>query len=765
MFTLRPGRSWRHNPSYVSALTGLDSDGLRTFDGAQILDVLGIEFDGVDVCATVGETPLFASLGALLQAVLRLAQGAPAAQACIGIGPTYLVLQARGDDVLLSLLSMRAPARLLANRLLVDAARLRASLLGAASRVVGDLLETNSALRGAPSVRRLTRDLGTLSRAATLPAPPWPAPHTARKGFVSRSGAAAVRVDVSVPPESAARLAARAAIPEAPLAALLGPGELTLRFSHPPRTSTRARLPALTLTAPPWLALRELLRGAQALIATFESGEPLHLLHFGVHELRFDLTRDELRSASLREAMHAPPLVFAEACARAAVAFAKRARTRVRGATTPSVDEPLEELAATATALLKHCRDLSTGQLQRAPQAALPPILSTASESARPLPARLRRLVHRVAFEIPVGPLGERAIHLFAGAQVAILEAATGLVAIELSTSARLWQLDGPFARPDAFCRANDGGLFALHEGALVHLRPESGEQIFRRVISRAGERCFRVARGCVVTLSAKGLALVRDDGTLAFRTRLPEEPLFVCEGDGVIVARLPSGQLVGIDASDGAELWRRRVGVSSTAMQIRGARLILCATDLRGATRLVALAVTTGESLWERPIAPQTDRGAARELALTDELCATLTDRSLIAFRLEDGAPAFTRELPWSANSRIHSIERSAGSALLAVGPGASATLFDARGNPLWARPALTPTLSPPLAPIQRDTTILLCADAAEFVDVESGRTLARPAMADVDSAALLPDLGLLVHLRDGALILLRVATHFRIA
>ena len=107
VFTLRPGRSWRHNPSYVTALSALDSEGIRKFDGAEILDVLGIEFDGVDVAARVGETPLFATVAGLVQALLRLMQGAPAAQASIGPGPTYLLMHAHGDEISLSLLSMR----------------------------------------------------------------------------------------------------------------------------------------------------------------------------------------------------------------------------------------------------------------------------------------------------------------------------------------------------------------------------------------------------------------------------------------------------------------------------------------------------------------------------------------------------------------------------------------------------------------------------------------------------------------------------------
>jgi len=59
MIRIRPGRSWRHNPAYLRDLRAGTS-------GADILDVLGIELDGVDIAAGVGEAHV-------LVAVLELA--------------------------------------------------------------------------------------------------------------------------------------------------------------------------------------------------------------------------------------------------------------------------------------------------------------------------------------------------------------------------------------------------------------------------------------------------------------------------------------------------------------------------------------------------------------------------------------------------------------------------------------------------------------------------------------------------------------------
>src|SRR5207247_5877396 len=129
---IRPGRSWRLNPGYREALRGLSATGARRFDASAILDVVGIEVDGVDIAASVGEGQVLLAVAELAEALVRLGTGAPAAQATVGPGPTEVVLEARGSDVLLSLVRLARPAKVLASGLLVDGAKLRAAALGAA---------------------------------------------------------------------------------------------------------------------------------------------------------------------------------------------------------------------------------------------------------------------------------------------------------------------------------------------------------------------------------------------------------------------------------------------------------------------------------------------------------------------------------------------------------------------------------------------------------------------------------------------------------
>src|SRR5438067_10170672 len=113
MIRIRPGRSWRHNPGYLGKLRRLDGPHVQRFEGGGILDVLGIEVDGVDIAAGIGEAEILVAMDELLAALRQLASGSPAAQATVGRGPTELVLESRGGDVLVSLVTLAPPARVL----------------------------------------------------------------------------------------------------------------------------------------------------------------------------------------------------------------------------------------------------------------------------------------------------------------------------------------------------------------------------------------------------------------------------------------------------------------------------------------------------------------------------------------------------------------------------------------------------------------------------------------------------------------------------
>ena len=80
--------------------------------------MVGIEIDGVDIAAGVGEAQVLVAVAELAEALVRLATGLPAAQATVGPGPTEVLLESRGSDVLLSLVRLAKPAKVLAAGLL-----------------------------------------------------------------------------------------------------------------------------------------------------------------------------------------------------------------------------------------------------------------------------------------------------------------------------------------------------------------------------------------------------------------------------------------------------------------------------------------------------------------------------------------------------------------------------------------------------------------------------------------------------------------------
>src|SRR5256712_9940708 len=176
---IRPGRSWRLNPAYVGELRALRGARAKGFTGSDILDVLGVEVDGVDIAAGVGEARVLQAVDELAQALIRIGDGQPAAQATIAPGPTELVLEARGHDVLLTLVTLAPPARVLASGLLVDAPKMRMATLHAARGLLLDLLAISPALSSARLARRLGAASAQLARRMQRRAAPR-APRRAR---------------------------------------------------------------------------------------------------------------------------------------------------------------------------------------------------------------------------------------------------------------------------------------------------------------------------------------------------------------------------------------------------------------------------------------------------------------------------------------------------------------------------------------------------------------------------------------------------------
>jgi len=733
MIHIRPGRSWRLNPGYLRDLRALTAPRARAFDGGGILDVLGIEVDGVDIAAGVGEAEVLVAVDELLAALRHLADGSPAAQATVGRGPTELVLEARGADVRLALVSLAPPARMLASGLLLDGARLRAAAAAAARALAEDLVGISPVLAEAPLLRRLGKGQAA-SRRRTRP-PAWPQP--GGRAFVARGARGQARCEVQVSEDAAARLSARAEVPDAPLAPLLGAGAVVLRFPG---------APALSWEGPVYLALRNLVRDAAALVQAWEAGDPTYPLPFGAAEVSCDLTRDEAHAAGWRRPVSVSPPSLALALALAARAYADKA---LRLAPRRPQDDLLRDLRSASARLAAHCTDLASGDLRRSPDAvAAPPPHKAPRPRPAPLSAgRLRRIVYREAWRVDAD---ERPALLWLLPGAVVTLGRDEAVVREISAGRVV------FREPCiglSRAHAGDDLLLASLEG-LVRLDPLSGAARWRRRM-RGGAELWAVPGG-FLRASATDLARISDVGTVAFRVRPPGgAPSHVAHGEGVLACGAPR-LLCGLDASDGRLLWKRRAQAHAVAAA-PGRLLALCAARVAEAL-LLAVEPQTGRVLWERPLPD----GAEGVLAVTNDAALSLSQephRKLTAARLTDGTLLFSSQLPFPGAADLAAGEEP-DDVILVTGKGGAAARIDARGGIAWSLEAIDDS---PLveAPLLRRGVALLSRGGAVLHDAASGLELARLSSEPPALAALGEDLSTALIDEAGALSLHRLATH----
>ena len=717
---IRPGRSWRLNPAYAAELLALGAPEVRGFDGGQIFDVLGIEVDGVDIAAGVGEARVLIAVEELSQALARLGDGESAAQATIGPGPTELVIEARGEDLLLTLASLAPPSKLLASGLLVDAQKMRQAVLHAARGLLLDLLSFSPQLGDAQVSHRLSEASARLAQGPSKPARSWPKREAAAKTIAFKATPGTETLSLQLPPATMARVLARSEVPHAPLAAHLGMGAVAL---------SRKGAPGLVAEGPVFFLLRNLLEQSEKLVEIYESGEPDFSLRFGPHELRWNLAGGDMRAAGWRTAAKLPPLRFASLVTQAARAYADLSLRRTRD------DELAADLRDRATRLERHCHDLQTGDLRRAPSVA--PAAPPRAPSG-PLAQRMRRLVYREAWraDLPGGPAGAepraRALRVLPGDPL-LLEGREELSARDPTTGEPIWSLP---AVPGVVARGLE--LFFSEPGdALVRACAATGEVRWKRRLRGAAHpaQLWPLSKGVLRALPAEGVAFVDDAGALVFRSKLPGgAPACVVEAPPAIVAALP-GFCVGLDPADGAVLWKRRTAARE---------LVRCGAHVLSLeeSELVCLAPQTGKILL-RVAVPADARGLHAEL----DIAMLLAGGALLSFSLRDFAPRSEKALPWAQHLSIAHEPDSR----IVTGAGGAALLLDGR------RWSIEPDGSTAAPAQQRRGVVLLSRAKNELYELESGLLLASlPAGA----ATLCDDLSCAIR-SGGELLMHRLVTH----
>jgi hypothetical protein len=739
---IRPGRSWRLNPAYVEELRALDRGRARGFTGADILDVLGVEVDGVDIAAGVGEARVLVAVDELAAALLRIGEGEPAAQATIGPGPTELVLEARGPDLLLTLVSLAPPARVLAGGLLVEARKMRAATLHAARGLLLDLLAISAAVGDAPLARRLGECCAELARRPVKAPRRWPAREAAAKAMVffpAEGRRRAESLQMQLPPETVARLREQPAAKHAPLAPHLGHGSLAL---------TRRGAPGLACEGTLYLMVRNLLGEAERLVEAWEAGAREFALSFGPYELRCDLTTDQVHAPGWRKPAGLPALRLARLVALLALGYAGEAHKD---------DGPARDLRERALLLERHCEDLETGDLRRAPETA--PVALRQDPLQGPLaPGRMRRLVYREAWRSPAaGAL--RMLPLSQGPL--LIELPGRLEACEAETGDLLWKVD---AAPGAVARGQE--LFYTEPGdALARIDATTGEVRWKRRMRGAAHpaQLWALPFGVLRSLPGEGLALVTDAGTLAFRAKLPGgAPPEVAAADRVLVAALASGSLAGIDPADGRLLWKRRCKAS--ALHACGARALVLS---EGA--LSCIDAQSGEPVWECEVP-----GEVRALAVAEGCALLLAHGELLSFALATGTPGAAVAVPWARHLTVGDEPETVvatgddGAAARfepnafgprAFGPHAPGPRASGLGPRAWSLPPEAGVRSAP-AQLQRGV-LLLQRSRPSIHDAAEGFLLAE--LPEARAAVLAPDLSIAL-MHENELSVHRLTTHLSV-
>ena len=715
------------NPAYVEELRALDPRRARGFTGADILDVLGVEVDGVDIAAGVGEASVFLAVDELAQALLRIGEGSPAAQATIGQGPAELVLEARGPDLLVTLVSLEPPVRVVAGGLLVDAQKMRAATLHAARSLLLDLFAISPAVGDAPLARRLGESCAALSRKPRRAAPRWPAQEVAAKALVfALPGRRAESLQMQLPPETRARLREQPAVKAAPLAPHLGHGSVSL---------VRRGAPGLACEGPLYLLVRNLLGEAERLVEAWESGARDFGFRFGPHALQCDLTRDQVQAPGWRKPAELAALRLARLVTLLALGYAAEAHAG---------DEPAHDLRERAQKLAQHCTDLESGDLHRAPGV----VAAAPAPRIEPRPGplaqgRMRRLIYREAWRAAAPGL-LRALPFAQGPL--LLELPEQLTARDLETGEPLWTVE---AANGAVARGPE--LFYAEPGdALARIEVATGEVRWKRRMRGAAHpaRLWALPAGVLRALPGEGLALVSDAGTLAFRKQLPGgAPTEVMAVDHVLLAALGTGFLAGLDPADGRILWKRRRKVSAVAAC--GARALVLSEST-----LACIDPHSGEPVWEREVPPD-----ARSLSLLEGRALLLAGGELRSFWLASGAPGAAVALPWATRLAVSEEPE----VVVATGEGGEAALLglQAPGSGLrpWSLPAEEGSAAAP-AQLERGVVLLQRARPTLY-DAREGLPLAQ--LPPARSTVLTADLSCL-SLQGSDLAVHRLATHLSV-
>ncbi len=203
-----------------------------------------------------------------------------------------------------------------------------------------------------------------------------------------------------------------------------------------------------------------------------------------------------------------------------------------------------------------------------------------------------------------------------------------------LLTAEAAWTVTLPSA-PAAAGAMDDRRIYvALRQGLLVALDRDTGRLAWSLPLETASP--LLAGGGLLFVVGDKSIqALNAADGTEQWEAPIPAAvtaPLFW--DTGWLIAITGSGEVMALRGVDGVVMWRRSLGAPSTHRAVAGGEAALYFALADG--RLVALALTTGEPLWEQRLLGTISEPATAR----DRVFVGSTDNFFYAFDADSGRP-----------------------------------------------------------------------------------------------------------------------------
>ena len=576
MIRVHTGRGWRYNPHLLAELRAGVGRGVPH---PPIMDVLGVEVDGIDLfaglSAGLSEDRIVEVTADLAAAVSRLASGYRRAQVSCSGGAVELLLERRspGPRLALSMVRLRRPSAVILRDLELDLAALAGATLQSGRALLEDLRRIHPRLAEGAPAERLRRALG-----GALARPPRPlarrvqpeAPEPQRPLIAQSHHAHAPGYRLELEPGNDGALQSFAG-GRADLYTLLGHGRLSLDLGP--------ALPSFMASGVPFLLLRDLVAAGLSMVRAMEQGDPEHEL--ALDELvslnfRFaDANGGRAQATFVRDTPHGrqqglhgfqpcDPAAILTTVFEAALGFGQlAARQNAR----QSQNQPLVVLVSDAREGLARCRELSPVPTPAEP---LDPRKARLLVEPKLGPGRLKLLSYRQAWQRRVtGPVRR----LRTVRSLLIVEGEGGVFGLGLASGSRPLGTANQGAGQVRWSLAEEGALVAWPA------RPAEGTG----PVIATGHRLLRLSPA----------------GALQWQTDLSglaQAVALASEGQSAVAAVASDGEVLCVSADRGVPLWRfAPPGASRLAVHGERGRLLVSTSD----GRLYGVSPLKGKLLW----------------------------------------------------------------------------------------------------------------------------------------------------------------------